>query len=385
MLDSISDKDFLEDTDSDEEFDKKFQDSIQAHREAGSRPSSSSSRPKTASRYRDDTESRTNLIAATILQVYYRMSRFIQFKKLSKGGLISQFGEYVTAEKLQNTFEELGFELNDAEINFIFRDSGVPRSGVLRMGDIYNKLISEAQEDEEETPKTKKSNTENLRKEAEALLMEPTTSHKKTRKTREKSKGSVKRPSSTSSRTQRPPSAPSSRKSYVGGIFYLKESRKKQAKEKVELEMTVDRCRREFEFDCIQKMGEANDIMQELASEITYRGIRKDDMTLKCHKYVKDKFVEEVSLEKFIREWKRIKNKKPKMLDVSVSQMTSKSISAISAKVNKTERQEELRKLLLETRDLTNSLKKQLRVLEQKGIVRRDGQKDIILMQSRVI
>ena len=386
MNDDITDRDFIEDSDSEEEFDKKFEDSIVAYKES-SRPSSSSSRPKTASRHRDDTESRTNLIATAALQIYFRISKFISSKRLSKSQIFAQFGEYLTAEKFKENFSLLGYELSEAEVSFIFRDSGVPRSGVIRMGDIYDKLIAEVKEDEEETPrKLKASNTESLRKEAEKLLQDPIHKHFRSfKKTRGKSVKSMKRPSSSSSRVPRPPSACSTmrKESYMRN--YLRESKAKNFKEKTDLNTTVDRCRREFEYECVKKMGEANEILAGMSSNTTYRCIRKSDKSLMCHIYIKEEFVEEISMENFTREWKRLKKKKPvAVVEPSVSQITSKNASTTNAKVNKAERQEELKKLLLETRELTISLKQQLKVLEQKGIVRRSNKKDAsIVIKSK--
>lgn len=382
MTESISDQDYFEDTDSNEEFEKKFQDSIQAHKEASSRPSSSSSRPKTASRFREESESLTNLIATAVLQVYFRISNFISSKKITKSQILSQFGDYVTAEKFKENFSILGFEITDAEVNFIFRESGVPKTGVLRMSDVCSRLINEIQEDEEDTPKFKPNTSNQLVREAQKLLKD--SSPKTIRKVKTgKADRSLKRPKSngsTSYRAQRPPSAPS-RNPYVKN--YLRQSKAKEYKEKANLDTTLDRCRREYEYEIVRKMGEANEILLNIGSNTTYRCIRKDDRSLKCHIYILENFVEEISLENFLREWKRLKNKKPAPPETTSVQVTSKS-SVATAKVKKNERQEELKKLLLETRELTNSLKTQLRVLEQKGIIKRNFKKEnISLANSR--
>ena len=357
MNDEITDRDFLDDSGSGEEFDKNFEDSILAYKES-SRPSSSSSRPKTASRCRDDTESRTNLIATAALQIYFRMSKFISSKRLSKSQIFTQFGEYLTAEKFKDTFSLLGLELSEAEVSFIFRDSGVPRSGVIRMGDIYDKLIAEVREDEEETPRKQKfSNTESLRREAEMLLQDPITKVSRSfRKTQEKSVKSMKRPSSCSSKVPRPPSACSTLRKQSYMRDYLRESKAKNGKEKNDLNSTVDRCRRESEYEFVRKMGEANEILAAMPSNSTYRCIRKSDKSLMCHIYINENFVEEISMENFVREWKRLKKKRPvAAVDPSASQITSKSTITTNAKVNKAERQEELKKLCLRLGNLLSA------------------------------
>lgn len=391
MLDSISDKDFLEDSESDEEFDKKFEDSILAHRES-SRPSSSSSRPKTASRYRDESESRTNLIAANIYQIYLRLSKFISYKKISRQELSLKLGDYFTAEKLKEVFFNFGFELNDSELNFIFRDSGVARVGLLRLSDFCSKVIQEElEEDEEDTPRIKNSTlTKNLVKEVEELLIKSSPKIKKSKRSRKFSvKGSEKssknsfRSFSRSSGTQKTGS------NYFIRNFmsrnYLKENHHKALQEKIESENTADLYRREFEFDCLQKMGEANEILQMHGSDLSYRAIRKDDRSLMCHIYRKEKFEEEISMHNFLRKWKKLKERKHKVLKVPTSQLTSKSISTTNGKFNKVERQEEVKKLLLETKELTNSLKEQVKILEEKGIVKRIAEKEtLILLNSRM-
>ena len=403
MLDSISDKDFLEDSESNEEFDKKFEDSIQAHRES-SRPSSSSSRPKTASRYRDDCESRTNLIAANNFQIYLRLSKFISYKKISRLELSLKLGDYFTAEKLREVFLNLGFELTEGELNFIFRDSGVSKVGLLRLSEFCSKVIEEEmqEEDEEEDENENedldedhlaasiKNNTftKGLLKEVEDLLIKSSPKLKKTKRSRKPStKNSEKntlRSLSRSSASNRPASNPYLKLTMSKN--YLKETHQKTLQEKLEIQTTANLYRREFEFDCIQKMGEANEILQMQSSDLSYRAIRKDDRSLMCHIYRKEKFEEEISMHNFLRKWKKLKERKHKAIKTPASQLTSKSISTNNnGKLNKVERQEEVKKLLLETRELTNSLKEQVKVLEEKGIVKRVVEKEaMVLLNSRM-
>ena len=164
----------------------------------------------------------------------------------------------------------------------------------------------------------------------------------------------------------------------------MRETKIKEYKNKVDLNNTLERCKREFEYEIVKKMGEANEIMSGINSDKTFRCIRKEDRSLKCHIYIKENFVEEISLENFIREWKRIKNMKTKAVEPTSSQLASKTVSTTNAKINKNVRQEELKKLVLETRDLTNSLKLQLKILEDKGIVRRNPKKEsLMVLNSR--
>lgn len=403
MLDGISDRDFLNDSESNDEFDRKFEDSIQAHRES-SRPSSSSSRPKTASRYREESESRINMISNNTYQIYLRLSKFLSYRKISKTELAMKLGDYFTAEKLKQVLEDFGFELSEGEANFIFRDSGIPKNGVLSLTLFSSKVIEEEEMDSDDENLNFKENelTKTLLKEAEELLARPRSKSKKQGKgvkdrkmsarssnRSEKSDKSDKSEklslrSISRSSAHRPPSNFSLLKLTLSRN-YLKETKMKTHQEKVELENTADLYRRQYEFDCIQKMGEANEILLNFGSEISYRCLRKDDKTLMCHVYKKEKFEEEISLHNFLRKWKKLKERKPKSVKVPASQTTSKSISTNNAKVNKTERQEEVKKLLLETRELTNSLKTQVKMLEEKGIVKRVIEKDnLVLINSRM-
>ena len=61
-------------------------------------------------------------------------------------------------------------------------------------------------------------------------------------------------------------------------------------------------------------------------------------------------------MENFVREWKRLKKKRPvAAVDPSASQITSKSTITTNAKVNKAERQEELKKLCLRLGNLLSA------------------------------
>eukprot|EP00744_Colponema_vietnamica_P002930 GILI01004548.1.p1 GENE.GILI01004548.1~~GILI01004548.1.p1 ORF type:complete len:391 (+),score=99.60 GILI01004548.1:76-1248(+) len=156
-------------------------------------------------------------------------------------------------------------------------------------------------------------------------------------------------------------------------LEYLKKARLKKKAEEQALLIAVDKGRREFEYDCLHKMGEANEMSAILGLGISYRANKLESGELRCHLYDGAQFLREITLEAFMREFRRVKKKmdtvKPSALaqkDVSVSDSVNSSKPA-SNKVNKKARQEELKQVLLETMQLTNKLKEQLLILERKG------------------
>lgn len=52
---------------------------------------------------------------------------------------------------------------------------------------------------------------------------------------------------------------------------YIKEAKKKEAKRDQILALTLSKAKNEFEYDCLAKMGEANELSQILGESLTYR------------------------------------------------------------------------------------------------------------------
>ncbi|CAG9325894.1 unnamed protein product [Blepharisma stoltei] len=409
-MDSSSDE-FQEDNDPSNEFETKLQESYQFHKESNSRPisSSSSNRPQTASRHRDDPDPRVAVFIIPPFQVYSKIANHLTAQGIPKSEVVSALGEFSTLEKFRNGFSTLGLELTEDEILVLFRDNGISKNGILRISEIYSKIINEVKEEEEDTSHhSQDNNPDQLRREAEKLLQ--ATQPKLAKKLKQKSDRSLKRPVSgairshgSSAKSFRPVSA------YEGSklsqtkpdrvIFkknYLQETKSKQKEAEKELALTVDKCKREFEYESLHKMGEANEIAQSMGLPTIYRAIKKEDGTTKCHIYHNDQFVEEITLDNFLREWRRLKRKQKPAINMqpqaaaittqpSVSENLMKSTQQPSAKVNKKERQEELKKLLLETKELTNKLKEQLKILEKKGIVSKSMHSSVAGFSSSLI
>ena len=276
-----------EDTDSNQEFEEKMKESYNNHRDLSR--SVSSSRPETAPRFRDDHERHQILFP---FQVYSKISSFITSFKISRLELSHKLSEYPTFEKFKNTFSTLGLELTDEEIATVFKDNGSNKSGLLKMTQLYTKIITEVDEEE-----IINFDHQKLKEEATKLLED-----KNSLKTRQKSESTLRRPitgtlrTHSSSKTFRPATAARASKNY------LLESQAKFENANKDLALTVDNCKKEFEYECLHKMGEANEIAQALELPTTYRAVKKEDGVTKCHIYMNDHFVEEISLENFLRE-----------------------------------------------------------------------------------
>lgn len=93
--------------------------------------------------------------------------------------------------------------------------------------------------------------------------------------------------------------------------MYLKNRSKKYIRQKKELDRYLDEKlndelkdrRLEFQYECIIKMGEANELQQYLGGAIRYNGYKNPEGVLKCHAFKGDQFVKEMRLEDFIKEY----------------------------------------------------------------------------------
>jgi septal ring factor EnvC (AmiA/AmiB activator) len=77
------------------------------------------------------------------------------------------------------------------------------------------------------------------------------------------------------------------------------EMKKKQVTEEKKLALTIDKCKREFEYESLHKMGEANEIAQSKHLPISFRALKKENGETVCHIFDNEKFVKEIDLEAF--------------------------------------------------------------------------------------
>lgn len=375
-----------EDNDPTEEFEQKVQESYQIHKDTSRPTSSTSNRPQTASRHREE---QGRITSVSPVHIYAKIIDSLENSSVSKQELLNSVGDYATAEGFKQGLLKLNIELNEEEISAVFRDHGVnPRGGVLRLQDFLGKVFKELREISEE-PHLPTEIPPELVREAKKLLEESHPRLARQLKQKKKSDKTLRRPvsgtlqSGASSRAPRPMSAyAGTRRSKNTEIQtqrlpkdYLQQSKNRQTEIDKELALTVEKCKREFEYDCLHKMGEANEIAQNTGLTITYRAIKKDDGKTKCYIFDNDQFIEEITLENFLREWRKLKRRQKPAINLLGGASAPQAPTGpnpnvpASAKVNKKERQEELKKLLLETKELTNKLKEQLKILEKKGII----------------
>lgn len=321
--------------------------------------------------------------------------------------------------------ERLGLPMTAEEVMLIFRDNGVQKGKAVRSAEVFAKVMAEERVEEDEMPRGYPAAidaTEALKYETEKVTSRQLLSDSQpkiaSRIIQQRLKSAKERPTSSSNkgasaRSFRPTTAiskPSTKSQRISGLDidqemrslerreqqlmteeegvevktkkFLRQTLARQKETERELALTVDKCKKEFEYECLHKMGEANEIAQNEGLQTAFRAIKKEDGITMCHMYEGDEFIKELTLENFLREWRRLKRmQKPSVNLVSKVQQATQmradpqqpgkpaSISTGPSKVNKKERQEELKKLLLETKELTNKLKEQLKVLEKKGLI----------------
>jgi hypothetical protein len=179
--------------------------------------------------------------------------------------------------------------------------------------------------------------------------------------------------------------------------YYLKKAKEKETKVDEILAITVNRGKNEYEYECLIKMGESNEMSQIIGENFTYRAYKKADGTLKCRVYELDKAVKELTMKELNREHARLKMKvrqhqNLKIWDILMQEKKgTKVFSSFKTVVasnhgahgddakdgkdgkeksgSKREIQNELKKVLFKTMQLTDQLKNQLKKLENSGLV----------------
>jgi len=187
---------------------------------------------------------------------------------------------------------------------------------------------------------------------------------------------------------------------------YLKQNKERENKKEQMLALTINKGKNEAEYDCLIKMGDANEKIQILQEPITYRAYRGADGNLKVHIYEGDRYMGELSIKEFSREYNTLrqrfykkqnlkiwdvlnanartktqfyfssqKGKKneshspEKKLDTPAPQDVSGAPTEQKKTVGKNEKHAELQKVLFDTMKLTKTLKAQLEKLENCGLV----------------
>ena len=89
----------------------------------------------------------------------------------------------------------------------------------------------------------------------------------------------------------------------------IKKRRNQQKMEDRLIEMTINKIQNENAYEYLIKMGEANEICQNLGLNITYRVFNSANGTIKCHIYELNQFKKCLNLDDFNREFKFLKKR----------------------------------------------------------------------------
>lgn len=147
---------------------------------------------------------------------------------------------------------------------------------------------------------------------------------------------------------------------------YLRMHRRKQEEKDRRLKMTITRGKNEQEYECLIRMGEANEIMTKMGKDSSYRAYKSDD-ALKIHVFDAGDFSQELSVDEFNRVYQSLKNQQQKA--VKPKPVKGERLNTAPAESKSTGKKTvELRKVLLETMMLTNVLNDQLALLNRKNI-----------------
>ncbi|KAL4477644.1 hypothetical protein ABPG74_002794 [Tetrahymena malaccensis] len=165
--------------------------------------------------------------------------------------------------------------------------------------------------------------------------------------------------------------------------YYLQKHKEREKEIDRLLKLTISKGRNEYEYEMLIKMGEANELSQQLNSKVTYRAYRSAQGDLKVHIYELDKYKTSMTLEEFQREYNALKNKYNETRNLRIWEVLSENKKSKPKEFNKQTKEEfqqtsdtnnrgkiniqarhnELKGVLLKTMELTIVLKEQLAVI----------------------
>jgi hypothetical protein len=156
---------------------------------------------------------------------------------------------------------------------------------------------------------------------------------------------------------------------------YLANTLKKRLAEEELLRLELEKRSREYEIESINKMDEANKITETLGRPYVYTAYKNEeenDNTLVCRIYNKDnKLHEDIDLKRFNMEFKKLK----KMLNLNQKQKYYANAEDVKTNDNpflnlqRRDRQEKIRQLLIQELESKVKLKRQLKAMRDKKIV----------------
>jgi len=320
------DEDFVQNDsggDSDE-FEKRLEQSYQQRKEKSSRPESSNRLMSAKARPSDlkplktvdpqaieeekDNETQREEVPNKInvpyeQTVYGRFSKFVNDNKIERDEFCRPIHIFITQEELQEFFQTVAFPVSKDEVFLIFKDHNAHKTGYLPMEEFYSKLRCwknykpkdyVAVFQEEKNQLLERASGAGSKKRPTTAVVAGAKGLRALQQTQQKSRmDSANKMKSTNQMGQ------SASQVEIGKTlaedktkFYLKMAKLKKEEEERELALTIDKGKRESEFDCLHKMGEACELAKMLNVPISFSAFKGPDGSLKIHFF---QFVEDPS------------------------------------------------------------------------------------------
>jgi hypothetical protein len=160
---------------------------------------------------------------------------------------------------------------------------------------------------------------------------------------------------------------------------YLRRYKERELTKEKELHENIEKNKIDQEYGMLLKMSELNTINKERGSKTTYRAYKSAEGIIKVRVFNYNKFEKEISLNEFDTIYKNFKkstkeNKEWAVPPQGVQRSMADEMHALKSKnLQKSERQQELKNLLVGTVNLTNLLKEQIKIFKEKGILGSDN------------
>eukprot|EP01016_Furgasonia_blochmanni_P054777 TRINITY_DN9069_c0_g1_i3.p1 TRINITY_DN9069_c0_g1~~TRINITY_DN9069_c0_g1_i3.p1 ORF type:complete len:521 (-),score=96.11 TRINITY_DN9069_c0_g1_i3:71-1633(-) len=167
---------------------------------------------------------------------------------------------------------------------------------------------------------------------------------------------------------------------------YIKKNRAKRNEVEKEIALTLAQTKNEREYDCIIKIGEANEMLVKMHSTLMFKLHKADDHYVMVGVYDTDILRKELTISEFVREYNILKSQYKQSLPgniwdslnevkksakfQNVVKMTDEEIERELKMKNagKKQRQSQLKEALLETMNLVKSIREQIISLQKRGI-----------------
>ena len=156
---------------------------------------------------------------------------------------------------------------------------------------------------------------------------------------------------------------------------YLRKYREQELTKEKQLHDSIEKNKIDQEYNMLLKMSELNTINKERENRTTYRAYKCAEGVIKVRVFNFNKFEKEISLNEFDTIYKNYKKttKENKEWTVTSQANPHKNTDELQKLKNrnmqKSERQQELKNLLVGTVNLTNLLKEQIKIFKEKGIL----------------